>query len=212
MSPEKDPGRLAPGTEDEEVSKIPDADADPSKDRDKDAPGSTLWCGDLAAWMDERFLVDCLGKLALPAVDAKVIRNRANGRSEGYGFVEFADREAAAGALASLNGRPVPGTTQVWRLNWASFGIRGPGDSAAALHVAAPAPPPAEEFSILVGDLSPTVTDVVLLETFRCSFESARSAKVVVDADGPQQGLRLRASAGATASCASATGPSATSR
>ena len=109
MSPEKDPGRLAPRAEDEPDEQAPTPAA------------STLWCGDLAAWMDEPFLVDCLGKLGRAAVDAKVIRNRASGRSEGYGFVEFADREAAAGALASLNGRPVPGTTQVWRLNWASL-------------------------------------------------------------------------------------------
>ena len=73
----------------------------------------------------------------------------------------------------------------MWRLNWASFGIR---ESCAGGSAEAANPPPAEEFSIFVGDLSSTVTDVVLLDTFRSSFGSAKSAKVIVDDSGVSKG------------------------
>ena len=110
-------------------------------------------------------------------------RNKGTKRSEGYGFVEFEDHATAERILTSLNGHRVPETTQVWRLNWASFGIRescgGPAEVANT---------PAEEFSIFVGDLSSTVTDVVLLDTFRSSFGSAKSAKVIVDDSGVSKG------------------------
>jgi RNA recognition motif-containing protein len=42
---------------------------------------------------------------------AKVITDRQSGRSKGYGFVEIADNEAAAKAIAELNGAEYDGRT-----------------------------------------------------------------------------------------------------
>ncbi|MDR0865132.1 MAG: RNA-binding protein [Candidatus Symbiothrix sp.] len=42
---------------------------------------------------------------------AKVINDRQTGRSKGYGFVELSDDEAAAKAIAELNGAEYDGRT-----------------------------------------------------------------------------------------------------
>ncbi|MDR0768610.1 MAG: RNA-binding protein [Dysgonamonadaceae bacterium] len=42
---------------------------------------------------------------------AKVITDRQSGRSKGYGFVEIDDEEAAAKAIAELNGAEFDGRT-----------------------------------------------------------------------------------------------------
>lgn len=125
----------------------------------------TLWLGDLAYWMDENYLYSLFvgsGEL----VSVKLIRNKVTNVSEGYGFIEFRSHEAAENVLKAYNGVPIPNTDQVFRLNWAAFGV-GRGAS--------------EDFSVFVGDLAPDVTDYVLQEHFRQFFPSVRSAKVITD-------------------------------
>lgn len=128
-------------------------------------PNTTLWVGDLAFWMDESYLYNLFvasGELQ----SVKVIRNKATGASEGYGFVQFRTHAAAEAVLRTFNGVPIPNSDQVFRLNWAAFGV-GRGAS--------------EDFSVFVGDLAPDVTDYVLQENFRQFFPSVRSAKVITD-------------------------------
>ena len=43
--------------------------------------------------------------------------------SEGYGFLEFSSHEAAQHVLNTLNGKLIPNTDQIFRLNWAAFGV-----------------------------------------------------------------------------------------
>ena len=78
--------------------------------------------GDLAYWMDENFLYSLFVPTgALQTV--KIIRNKASNASEGYGFVEFSTHAAAEDVLQTLNGTPIPNTDQIFRLNWAAFGV-----------------------------------------------------------------------------------------
>ena len=159
-------------------------------------PYRTLWMGDLAYWMDENFLYSLFVPTgALQTV--KIIRNKASNASEGYGFVEFASHAAAEDVLQTLNGTPIPNTDQIFRLNWAAFGVgkqtqEGIDNSTptklllffigcyitdmmgsrcfwCAVHV---------DHSIFVGDLAPEVTDYMLQEHFRQYYPSVRSAKV----------------------------------
>ena len=153
--------------------------------------------GDLAYWMDENFIFSLfLPTGALQTV--KIIRNKASNASEGYGFVEFTTHAAAEDVLQTLNGTPIPNTDQIFRLNWAAFGVGKqthegtdnsmlPGNCeltllpttaavsitlillGAAVHV---------DHSIFVGDLAPEVTDYMLQEHFRQYYPSVRSAKV----------------------------------
>ncbi|KAK8661009.1 hypothetical protein V6N13_051911 [Hibiscus sabdariffa] len=128
----------------------------------------TLWIGDLQSWVDESYLNSCFAHTG-ELVSIKIIRNKITGQPEGYGFVEFVSHQAAERILQTYNGTPMPGTDQMFRLNWASFGI---GERRTD---------PGPEHSIFVGDLAPDVTDYLLQETFRAHYPSVRGAKVVTD-------------------------------
>ncbi|KAK9094656.1 hypothetical protein Scep_026125 [Stephania cephalantha] len=128
----------------------------------------TLWIGDLQYWADESYLHGCFTHTG-EVLSIKIIRNKITGQPEGYGFVEFGSHAAAERILQTYNGTPMPGTEQLFRLNWASFGI---GERR---------PDAGPEHSIFVGDLAPDVTDYLLQETFRAQYPSVRGAKVVTD-------------------------------
>ncbi|GAB1310706.1 mRNA binding post-transcriptional regulator [Madurella fahalii] len=129
----------------------------------------TLWMGEMEHWMDENFVKGVILTLLNQQVQVKVIRDRNSGNA-GYCFIEFPTPEDAQKALA-LNGTPVPGSTRVFKLNWASGGglvdrrdDRGP------------------EYSIFVGDLGPEVNEFVLVSLFQSRFPSCKSAKIMTDA------------------------------
>jgi len=105
-------------------------------------------------------------------VSVKVIRNKNNGLSEGYGFVEFESHDVADKVLREFNGTTMPNTDQPFRLNWASFST---GEK--RLENNGP------DLSIFVGDLSPDVSDNLLHETFSEKYPSVKAAKVVLDAN-----------------------------
>ncbi|KAL7618779.1 polyadenylate-binding protein RBP47B' [Lactuca sativa] len=128
----------------------------------------TLWIGDLPYWADESYLHSWFAATN-EVLSIKVIRNKATGLPEGYGFVEFASHSTAERVLQSYNGTQIPGTELSFRLNWASSGI---GERR---------PDAGPEHSIFVGDLAPDVTDHLLQETFRTQYPSVRGAKVVTD-------------------------------
>ncbi|GJP44619.1 hypothetical protein CLOM_g3992 [Closterium sp. NIES-68] len=132
----------------------------------------TLWVGDLQYWMDETYLWNAFSSTG-EVVNAKIIRNRATGQPEGYGFVEFARHSAAQHVLTTFQGTAMPqAEQQPFRINWAAFGAGEKGGGR---------PADGQEFSIFVGDLAPDVNDYLLSETFRCRYGSVRGAKVVVD-------------------------------
>lgn len=145
----------------------------------------TLWCGELAFWMDEAYLTSAFAAVSAPVTKAKVMRNKQTNYSEGYAFLEFENREGAEKAMASLAGTMMPQANppQPFKLNWASFGIgEKPSDATGTEGV--------NEFSVFVGDLAPEVNDFVLLETFRSRYGSARAAKVMTDpANGRSKGF-----------------------
>ncbi|KAL9261673.1 Polyadenylate-binding protein RBP47B'-like protein [Drosera capensis] len=122
----------------------------------------------LCVWDEKSCGVGFLGG-RVEVVSIKIIRNKITGQPEGYGFIEFSSHAAAERVLQTYNGTLMPGTEQLFRLNWASFGI---GEKR---------PDAGPEHSIFVGDLAPDVTDYLLQETFRVHFPSVRGAKVVTD-------------------------------
>jgi RNA recognition motif-containing protein len=129
----------------------------------------TLWMGEMEGWMDENFIKNIFQTVLAESVQVKVIRDRNSGNA-GYCFIEFSTADAAQKAL-NLNGTPVPNSTRVFKLNWASGGglvdrrdDRGP------------------EFSIFVGDLGPEVNEFVLVSLFQSRFPSCKSAKIMTDA------------------------------
>ncbi|KAF4372523.1 hypothetical protein F8388_027196 [Cannabis sativa] len=127
----------------------------------------TLWIGDLQYWMEENYLYGCFAHTG-EVVSVKVIRNKQTSQSEGYGFIEFVNRQAAERSLQTYNGSPMPNGAQNFRLNWAS-----PGEKRSTEET--------PDFTIFVGDLAADVTDYTLQEVFRGRFPSVKGAKVVID-------------------------------
>ncbi|KAJ8622009.1 hypothetical protein MRB53_030538 [Persea americana] len=128
----------------------------------------TLWIGDLQYWMEENYIHSCFAQSG-EVLSVKVIRNKQTGQTEGYGFIEFANRAAAERTLQAYNGTLMPNSEQTFRLNWASFGS---GDKRSD---------DGPDFPIFVGDLASDVTDYMLQETFRSHYPSVKGAKVVTD-------------------------------
>ncbi|KAH3673009.1 hypothetical protein WICMUC_003962 [Wickerhamomyces mucosus] len=138
------------------------------------SPPKTLWMGDLDPWSDEESIVNLwslLGKRVL----VKLIKAKRgtpaatlNTGHAGYCFVEFETYEDAKNAL-SLNGSSVPNTNRVFRLNWAS---------GATLTSEIPQSP---EYSLFVGDLSPSTTEAHLLSLFQNHFSSVKTVRVMTD-------------------------------
>jgi len=70
-------------------------------------PTSRLYIGGLAWAVDDAGLSAAFAQFG--AVDAKVIYDRATGRSKGFGFVTFGDEGAAKSALEAMNGQEISG-------------------------------------------------------------------------------------------------------
>jgi RNA recognition motif-containing protein len=67
-----------------------------------------LYVGNLPFTVDDQQLTDHFTTVG--AVEsAKVIMDRASGRSKGFGFVEMADDEGAQNAISQLNGKEFMG-------------------------------------------------------------------------------------------------------
>ncbi|KAG0305853.1 hypothetical protein BGZ98_003466 [Dissophora globulifera] len=132
---------------------------------------TSLWMGELEPWMDENWIRGAWYS-AGEQVSVKMIRDKYTGASAGYCFVELSSPAAAAKAISTLNGMQIPGTNKVFKLNWATGGgiasSTGPGAG--------------QEYSVFVGDLSPEVTEFMLVSKFQERYISCRSAKIMTDA------------------------------
>lgn len=133
-----------------------------------DPRAASLWMGELEPWMDENWIRAAFYS-AGHQVSVKMIRDKFTGVNAGYCFVDLVSPEAATGAIGTLNGTVIPGTDKTFKLNWASGGNPASGGAIGS------------EFSVFVGDLSPEVTDYMLLTTFQAAYTSVRSAKIMTD-------------------------------
>ena len=107
-------------------------------------------------------------------VNVKVIKDKVTGGSAGYCFIDFPSAAAASKLLATYNGTTVPGSSKVFKLNWATHSAPG--------QTAFPMPDRQSDLSIFVGDLAPEVNDYALLTLFQTRYASVKSARVVMDA------------------------------
>jgi len=130
----------------------------------------TLWVGDLDSHWDEGYLHTMFAATG-QVIKTKIIRD---GGPTPYGFVEFQTRDMAAQVLAGYNGHPISGTNKSYRLNWAQHNVGAPK----------PVGVPGQggvEYSIFVGDLSPEVTDDMLVGAFSQHYGSVKAAQVMID-------------------------------
>jgi len=69
-----------------------------------------LFVGGLAWGTDDHGLASAFERFG-DLVEAKVITDRETGRSRGFGFVTFADGQAASAAIQEMNGATLDGRT-----------------------------------------------------------------------------------------------------
>eukprot|EP00794_Sanderia_malayensis_P004650 gene4650-5258_t len=131
----------------------------------------SLWMGDLESYMDEMFITSAFAAMGEMVTKVKLMKHKTQVGNVGYCFVEFETPAHADNALKRLNGLPVPGTNPIrrFKLNYAIYGKDQNTSS---------------EVSLYVGDLSPEVTDYMLLSFFQSRYPSVKAAKVVCDATG----------------------------
>lgn len=85
-----------------------------SGDKRDDSPDYTIFVGDLAADVTDYVLLETF-KASYPSVKgAKVVIDRATGRTKGYGFVRFSDESEQIRAMTEMNG--VPCSTRPMRI------------------------------------------------------------------------------------------------
>ncbi|KAM6974138.1 tRNA selenocysteine 1-associated protein 1-like isoform 4-T4 [Tautogolabrus adspersus] len=140
---------------------------------------STLWMGNLEAYMDEKFVTRAFSTMGEQVVNVRIIRNKMTGVSSprgalGYCFVEMTDEATAERCLRKINGKALPGASPPTRfkLNRATFGKQDSG----------------QMYSLFVGDLTPEVDDGMLYEFFYNRYPSCRGGKVVLDTMGNSKG------------------------
>ncbi|XP_034561004.1 tRNA selenocysteine 1-associated protein 1-like isoform X1 [Notolabrus celidotus] len=140
---------------------------------------STLWMGNLEAYMDEKFVIRAFSTMGETVVNVRIIRNKMTGVSSprgalGYCFVEMTDEATAERCLRKINGKSLPGANPPTRfkLNRATFGKQESG----------------QMYSLFVGDLTPEVDDGMLYEFFYNRYPSCRGGKVVLDSMGNSKG------------------------
>ncbi len=96
----------------------PPAQQAPGLLHDGELEPTTVWMGDLQPWMTDKYLQHIFF-LQGEKVSAKVIMDK-KGRPAGYGFIKFSSHQAALRSMGLLNGKLIPGTDRLFRLNWAS--------------------------------------------------------------------------------------------
>ena len=79
---------------------------------------SVLFVGNIPWGLTESDLADAFAAGG-PVIGARIVRDHRNGLSRGFGFVEMADAEGAAKALAGLDGTTLQG--RVLKVGWARY-------------------------------------------------------------------------------------------
>ncbi|KAH6914611.1 RNA-binding protein Csx1 [Coprinopsis sp. MPI-PUGE-AT-0042] len=150
---------------------------------------STLWWGDLEAWMDEAYAQQVCTLMGWDPVNIKVPHPAAEPSSTqqppnnpGYCFLTFPSHAHAAAVLAQINnaGKPVqmPNSSRPFVLNWASSVPTSASSTSPAFSAPAFTPGAVQqqqqqqqqfqkEYSIFVGDLAPETSNSDLVAVFR---------------------------------------------
>jgi len=134
-----------------------------------------LWIGGLKEYMDEDFIKTALRVMGEePPLSVKVMTIKFSDETAGYGFINFANDQAAVTVMHKLNGKMMPNTNPPvrWRLNHSSNRLL-PGE---------------KDFSVWVGDLTPEVDDLQLYQFFSKRFQYLISAKVILNERGLSRG------------------------
>ena len=123
---------------------------------------NTLWMGDVEPWMTESIIIKSFQFYNFYPTNVKFIKDKKRGINRTYCFVTFKTIQDATNALINLNGKSLPSTNAIFKLNWADYQS-------------------AFTKAIYVGNLNLKVDDNDLFKLFNKYYKSVHHATVIND-------------------------------
>ena len=121
-----------------------------------------IWMGDIQPKMTEQDIINCFLNFNIQPQSVKLIKDKKTNENKNFCFLYFKTLKEANSAIFKLNGKKIPGSNNVFRLNWAS--CRSSYNKSA-----------------YVGNLNPKVDDIKLFNLFKKRYPTVHHASVVTD-------------------------------
>ena len=130
---------------------------------------NTLWMGGILPGMTESQIRDSFKFFNFFPINIKFIRDKKKNKNKSFCFVTFKSFEDANNVLHYLNGKKIPNTEIIFRLNWADY--------------------QGSNKTVYVGGLHPNVTKDDLISFFRLQYKSVYNARIILDENGMSRGF-----------------------
>ena len=130
---------------------------------------NTLWMGGILPGMTESQIMDSFKFFNVFPINIKFIRDKKKNKNKSFCFVTFKSFEDANKVLHYLNGKKIPNTEIIFRLNWADY--------------------QGSNKTVYVGGLHPNVTKDDLISFFRLQYKSVYNARIILDENGMSRGF-----------------------
>ena len=130
---------------------------------------NTLWMGGILPGMTESQIMDSFKFFNVFPINIKFIRDKKKNKNKSFCFVTFKSFEDANNVLHYLNGKKIPNTEIIFRLNWADY--------------------QGSNKTVYVGGLHPKVTKDELISFFRLQYKSVYNARIILDENGMSRGF-----------------------
>lgn len=130
---------------------------------------NTLWMGGILPGMTESQIMDSFKFFNVFPINIKFIRDKKKNKNKSFCFVTFKSFEDANNVLHYLNGKKIPNTEIIFRLNWADY--------------------QGSNKTVYVGGLHPNVTKDELISFFRLHYKSVYNARIILDENGMSRGF-----------------------
>ena len=130
---------------------------------------NTLWMGGILPGMTESQIMDSFKFFNAFPINIKFIRDKKKNKNKSFCFVTFKSFEDANNVLHYLNGKKIPNTEIIFRLNWADY--------------------QGSNKTVYVGGLHPNVTKDDLISFFRLQYKSVYNARIILDENGMSRGF-----------------------
>ena len=122
---------------------------------------NTLWMGGLLPGTTESQILDSFKYFNIFPVNIKLIRDKIKNKNKSYCFITFKSFEEAKNVLDFLDGKQIPNSNLIFRLNWSDY--QGANKT------------------VYVGGLSPNITKEDLFLFFKQKYKSVHNARIILD-------------------------------
>ena len=122
---------------------------------------NTLWMGGLLPGTTESQILDSFKYFNIFPVNIKLIRDKLKNKNKSYCFITFKSFEEAKNVLDFLDGKQIPNSNLIFRLNWSDY--QGANKT------------------VYVGGLSPNITKEDLFLFFKQKYKSVHNARIILD-------------------------------